>query len=144
MEPNNNNQPPANPAQSDPAVQPSTTPPPATNQATATPEAKGDQGGGRDMKKIGLIVVLLIVSLITLSVVGYYAYGSFGGSSDDTVPNQNEQLQPPVTPTPDVEVEDVPIVDDEELDDVIDEIDEASDEAELNEEVQGLQSDSNF
>jgi hypothetical protein len=147
MEPNvNQPEPNTAPATEGAPVIGETTPPEATPQPNinTNPVLKnGEQStGGKDKKKIAVIIFLILVLLAIAAVIGYYAYSTMNQGNSNEIP----QATISQTPSPTVEPTTIPnpIQNEEELNQVINEIDNATDEASMNKEVQGLQTDSNF
>ena len=147
MEPNQNqstqNPAPAAPENSGGTGSPPPSAPPQQNLNAGmnnTVENK-DQAGGKDKKKMAVVAVLVLIILMIFAVVGYYAYSSMGSSTkEEPVNTITEAPTPTVEPTGPAD----PIQNEEELDQVLDDIDNATDGAMMEEEVQGLRTDSNF
>jgi len=151
MDPNNNQQPPVqNPAPAAPSAAPvgaagpnPVVPPPQPGiENNANVVKNQDQPQGRDKKKLIVVSFLILIILLILAVVGYYAYSTMMSSSTEEVPTATITEVPTVSPEPTIPPD--PIEGEEDLNEVIDELDNATDEAALDSEVQGLQSDSNF
>jgi hypothetical protein len=116
-----------------PPVSPTTTP----NQNVVVSPKKSGMGG-----KKGLIILLAaLVLLVVLGGAGYYYYANMMNKNPEVTAVPTLQPEPTeVMPTEDPDA----ITDESQLDGVVDDLDNATDEANMNQEVQGLQSDSNF
>ena len=151
MEPNENQPAPSSTPTPDAAggvtPNPTSTPPiatpsqPGASDSASVVKNQDQAGGGKDKKKMAVVGLLVVIILMILAVVGYYAYGAMSSGGTDEV--ETTITQPP-TPTLEPTAMPSPIENEDDLNGVIDEIDSATDEAAMEKEVQGLQSDSNF
>jgi len=121
---------------------PVTPPQPSTDTNPAVVKSQDQNMGGKDKKKMAVVAFLILILLAIVAIIGYYAYSTMNPGGAEEVP----QATISETPSPTIEPTAVPspIQGEDDLNQVIDEIDKATDEANMNKEVQGLQTDSNF
>ncbi len=86
-------------------------------------------------------MLLFFIILVVLIGIGYYLYATMYSK-----PSETSQAMPTIAPVVTVAPTQFPdaIQDESELDGIVDELDKATDEATMNTEVKGLQTDTNF
>lgn len=143
-----NNQTPSNvaPEVTQPVVDNTTTPAPAPVAAVSSPVGSGatpPTPKKSGLGKKGMVIALLILVLIALAAIGgYFYYANVMNKPSDQMSKIIPTIAPMVTNMP-TEAPDA-IKDSSELDNVVKELDTASDEADITNEAKNLQTDSNF
>lgn len=128
---------------------PTTPPQPAAPSAPATPGAtpsqtvvKGSSNKPGMNKKTMIMAFLLVVILVVLAAIGYYYYTNIMNvdRKGEITAFPSPELEPTAAPTESPDQ----ITDESELDQVISDLDNSTEEANMTQEANGLQSDSNF
>lgn len=123
------------PAETLPAAPPTPATPPSQS-AVVSPKNSG-MGGKKEL----IILIVVLILLAVFGGAGYYYYANMMNNAPEAtaVPSIEPELKEAV-PTEDPDA----ITDDSQLDGVVNDLDSATDEANMSEEVQGLQTDSKF
>lgn len=115
----------------------------APASVTPAPEVVKSSEGGKDKKKLLFLALFAVIVLVILGIVGYYLYSTMTSKPVEEAPVAAVPTQEPVvTPVPTTDPN--AIKDGSELDSVVKDIDSATDEASMTQEVNGLRTDSNF
>jgi hypothetical protein len=146
MDPNNTTQPTASAPTAPSAVpaQPATAPQPQAPSAAPAPAgAPSEQSGSGGGKKKLIVVLLFVVILLILAAVAYFYYSS---TKNKSAANETSYVAPSTAPTVTAAPTQNPnaITDESQLDQVVNDIDSASDEANMTKDATSLKTDSNF
>ena len=134
MDQNNTTTPTSTPAATPVAPAPPVSPAPASGAVVSSPKKPG-MG-----KKPVIIVLVLVIFLVVLGAAGYYYYANMMSKPEQAKAFPTLAPVVSVAPTQDPEA----IQDENDLDDVVNGLDSASDEADMTTESKSLQTDSNF